>query len=83
MRYRAEGDEKAREIRAGADREREIILARAYEQGQRLRGDGDARGHHRDRAGLRPGSRLLRLPATARRDLADARKKIERGSAAA
>jgi membrane protease subunit HflC len=43
MRYRAEGEEKAREIRAGADREREIILARAYEQGQRLRGDGDAR----------------------------------------
>lgn len=42
MRYRAEGEEKAREIRAGADKEREIILARAYSTGQRLRGEGDA-----------------------------------------
>lgn len=41
MRYRAEGEEKAREIRAGADKEREIILARAYSTSQRLRGEGD------------------------------------------
>jgi membrane protease subunit HflC len=42
MRYRAEGEEKAREIRAVADKERDIILARAYAESQRLRGEGDA-----------------------------------------
>ncbi len=42
LRYRAEGEEKAREIRAGADKEREIILAKAYADSQRLRGEGDA-----------------------------------------
>jgi membrane protease subunit HflC len=42
LRYRAEGDEKAREIKAAADKEREIILARAYATSQRLRGEGDA-----------------------------------------
>lgn len=42
MKYRAEGDEKAREIRAEADKAREIILAKAYEESQRLRGEGDA-----------------------------------------
>jgi membrane protease subunit HflC len=42
MRYRAEGEEQARQIRAGADKEREIILARAYSESQRLRGEGDA-----------------------------------------
>ena len=41
-RYRAEGEERAREIRAGADREREIILATAYETSQKLSGEGDA-----------------------------------------
>ncbi|MGH7962848.1 MAG: protease modulator HflC, partial [Candidatus Binatia bacterium] len=41
-RYRAEGEERAREISAGADREREVILATAYETGQKLRGEGDA-----------------------------------------
>jgi membrane protease subunit HflC len=41
-RYRAEGEERAREIRAGADREREIILATAYETSQKLSGGGDA-----------------------------------------
>lgn len=42
MKYRAEGDEKAREIRAEADKAREIILAKAYGESQRLRGEGDA-----------------------------------------
>jgi membrane protease subunit HflC len=42
LRYRAEGEEKGREIRADADKEREIILARAYEESQSLRGAGDA-----------------------------------------
>jgi membrane protease subunit HflC len=41
-RYRAEGEERAREIRAGADREREIIVATAYETSQKLSGEGDA-----------------------------------------
>ncbi|MEW6046905.1 MAG: protease modulator HflC [Bacillota bacterium] len=43
MRYRAEGEEKAREVRAEADKEREIILATAYREAQGLRGEGDAR----------------------------------------
>jgi membrane protease subunit HflC len=42
LRYRAEGEEKGREIRAQADKEREIILARAYQESQSLRGTGDA-----------------------------------------
>jgi membrane protease subunit HflC len=42
MRYRAEGEEQARVIRAGADKDRDIILARAYAESQRLRGEGDA-----------------------------------------
>lgn len=41
-RYRSEGDEESAKIRADAEKERTIILARAYEQAQRLRGDGDA-----------------------------------------
>jgi len=41
-RYRAEGEERAREIRAGADREREVLLATAYETSQKLSGEGDA-----------------------------------------
>jgi membrane protease subunit HflC len=42
LRYRAEGEEKAREIRAVANKERDIILARAYAESQGLRGKGDA-----------------------------------------
>ena len=41
-RYRAEGEERARQIRASADKDREIIVAKAYEESQRLTGDGDA-----------------------------------------
>jgi modulator of FtsH protease HflC len=41
-RYRAEGEELAIEIRAEAEKEREIILATAYQQSQILRGEGDA-----------------------------------------
>ncbi len=41
-RYRAEGEEQAREIRARADKEREILLAEAYEASEKLRGAGDA-----------------------------------------
>lgn len=40
--YRAEGEEKGVEIRAQADKEKEIISAEAYQQAQALRGEGDA-----------------------------------------
>jgi len=40
---RAEGSESATKIRAGADRERTVILANAYRDSQKLRGDGDAK----------------------------------------
>ncbi|MEX2146135.1 MAG: protease modulator HflC [Candidatus Rokuibacteriota bacterium] len=42
LRYRAEGEEKGREIRARADKEKEILLAKAYQESQGLRGAGDA-----------------------------------------
>ncbi len=41
-RYRAEGEELALEIRASANRDREIILAEARRLSQILRGEGDA-----------------------------------------
>jgi membrane protease subunit HflC len=41
-RYRSEGAESSARIKADADRDRTIILARAYEQSQTLRGTGDA-----------------------------------------
>lgn len=41
-RYRSEGAESAAKIRADADRDRTIILARAYEESQKLRGSGEA-----------------------------------------
>ena len=41
-RYRSEGAESAAKIRAEADKERTIILARAYEESQRLRGAAEA-----------------------------------------
>jgi modulator of FtsH protease HflC len=41
-RYRSEGGEEAAKLRAETDKQREIILARAYEQSQRLQGSGDA-----------------------------------------
>ncbi len=41
-RYRAEGQEQARDVTASAERDKEIILARGYEAAQQLRGEGDA-----------------------------------------
>lgn len=41
-RYRSEGEEEAAKVRAEANKERTIILARAYEASQALRGEGDA-----------------------------------------
>lgn len=39
---RSQGGEEAEKIRAEADKERTIALARAYREGQSLRGEGDA-----------------------------------------
>ena len=41
--YRSEGDEEAQRIRAGAEKEKSVILAEAYRQAQINRGEGDAR----------------------------------------
>src|SRR5260370_33490212 len=40
--YRAEGAQKAQEIRAKADRDVTVLLAEAQSKGQRTRGAGDA-----------------------------------------
>ena len=55
LRYRAEGEERGREIRAEADKEREIILARAYQESQGLRGAGDPDSLERERLSDRSG----------------------------
>jgi modulator of FtsH protease HflC len=41
QRFRAEGEQQAQEIRAGADRERTELLAEARKQSEIIRGDGD------------------------------------------
>jgi len=40
--YRSEGSEEASKIRAQADKEKTIILSKAYETAQKLKGEGDA-----------------------------------------
>ena len=40
--YRSEGEEEAAKIRAETDKERTILLAKAYETSQTARGEGDA-----------------------------------------
>ncbi|MBM4017260.1 MAG: protease modulator HflC [Planctomycetes bacterium] len=40
--YRAEGEEEALKIRATADRERTVTLAKAYAEAEKIRGQGDA-----------------------------------------
>ncbi len=40
--YRSEGEEEAAKIRADADKEKTILLAKAYETSQKHRGEGDA-----------------------------------------
>lgn len=40
--YRSEGEEASIKIKAGADRERTVILAEAYRASQTLKGEGDA-----------------------------------------
>ena len=41
-RYRSEGAEEAAKIRAGTDKEKTIILAKAYEESETRRGEGEA-----------------------------------------
>ena len=41
-RFRAEGEEEDRKIRANTDRERDVILATAEEQSNQIRGEGEA-----------------------------------------
>lgn len=41
-RYRAQGEEEAQKIRADTDKEKAILLAKAYELAQKTRGEGDA-----------------------------------------
>jgi membrane protease subunit HflC len=41
--YRSEGKERAQVIRAETNRERDVLLADAYEKEQNLKGIGDAR----------------------------------------
>ena len=41
--HRAQGAEEAEKIRAGADRQRTVLIANAYNQSEQLRGDGDAK----------------------------------------
>lgn len=40
--FRSRGEEKAKQIRANADRQREEILAEAYRKSEEIRGQGDA-----------------------------------------
>ncbi len=42
-RYRAEGEQRSREIKAETDKEKEIILAKAYQEQMKLIGEGDGR----------------------------------------
>ena len=40
--YRSEGTEKGTKIRADADKKRQIILSKAYEKAQKIKGEGEA-----------------------------------------
>jgi len=42
-RFRSEGEEAARKIRASTDKEKTIILAEAYKQAEEIKGEGDAK----------------------------------------
>lgn len=41
--YRSQGKEQAEKIRADADRQREVIIAEAYRDAQKVKGEGDAK----------------------------------------
>lgn len=41
--YRSEGTEKSLKIRADADKQKQIILSKAYEKAQMIKGEGEAR----------------------------------------
>jgi membrane protease subunit HflC len=41
--FRSEGEEEAQKIRASTDKDKTIILADAYKEAERVRGEGDAK----------------------------------------
>jgi len=41
--FRSQGAEQAEKIRAGADRQRQVLIAEAYREAEQTRGQGDAR----------------------------------------
>ena len=59
--FRAQGSQKAQEIRARADRDVTVLLADATSQSETVRGEGDADPQPDLRRCLRPGSGFLRL----------------------
>ncbi len=58
---RSQGAAEAEKIRADADRQREVIVAEAYRDAQKIKGEGDAKAHCDLRPGLRPEPRVLCL----------------------
>ncbi len=58
---RSQGAAEAEKIRADADRQREVIVAEAYRDAQKIKGEGDAKAAAHLCAGLRPESRVLCL----------------------
>ena len=57
--YRAQGAQRAQEIRSRADREVTVLMADANSKGQQIRGEGDATRNEIFAKALRPGSGLL------------------------
>ena len=58
---RSTGSAEAEKIRADADRQREVILAEAYRDAQKIKGEGDAKAAAHLRAGLPAESGVLRV----------------------
>ena len=58
---RSTGAAESEKIRADADRQREVIIAEAYRDAQRIKGEGDAKAVGDLRARLRAESRVLRV----------------------
>ena len=58
---RSTGSAEAEKIRADADRQREVIIAEAYRDAQRIKGEGDAQGGGDLRPGVRAEPGVLRL----------------------
>ena len=59
--FRAQGSQRAQEIRSRADRDVTVLLAEAQSKAEQIRGEGDGDAQPHLRRGLQPGSGLLRL----------------------